>query len=107
MDDEKACIVLNTCPNMAVAQSMGSQLVESGLAACVNIIPGIVSIYRWQGEVQKDEEVLLVIKSSTASYSMLEAAIKKDHPYELPEIVCVSIETGLPEYLAWISENTK
>ena len=77
------------------------------LAACVNIIPGIQSIYRWRGAVEHDEELLLLIKTSDAVWSLLEERILALHPYELPEVISVRIQDGHSHYLDWIINNLK
>lgn len=100
-------IVLNTCPDADTARSLAQHLVEQGLAACVNIISGIHSVYRWQGRIESGEEHLLVIKTRQSAYAGLEQAIRERHPYELPEIIAVPVSQGLPAYLDWISENTR
>lgn len=97
-----AHIVINTCPDSETAQSLARVLVEENLAACVNIIDGMRSIYRWNGVLQNDDEVLLLIKSGVEQFSALCERLKELHPYELPEIVAVPISTGLPEYLDWL-----
>jgi len=104
---QKAQIVFNTCPDQETAQDIASQLVELQLAACVNIIPSIESIYRWQDKIESATEYLLIIKTQTDCYTELENTIQALHPYELPEVVAVPIETGLPAYLDWINNNTK
>ena len=104
---QKPQIVLNTCPDKETAQRIAIQLIERQLAACVNIIPAIESVYRWQGKIESDTECLLIIKSQTSCYTELEEAIKSLHPYELPEVLAVPIEAGLPAYLDWINNNTK
>lgn len=98
-------VVLCTLPERDFASRMAHTLVEEQLAACVNLIPGLVSVYRWQGAVQQDEEVLLLIKTSQAAYPRLEQRIRALHPYELPEIIAVPIQTGQAEYLQWISDS--
>jgi len=100
-------MVINTCPDTGSAETMASTLVEKGLAACINIIPSIRSIYVWKGERVTGDESLLLIKTLASCYTELEKTIKSLHPYELPEIIAVPIETGLPEYLAWIGEIGK
>lgn len=95
-------IVFCTCPDKDTAENIARLLVESGLAACVNILPNITSIYRWQGQLERAEELLLVIKTRQDAYSALESMIKQHHPYQVPEIIAVSIENGLPDYLHWI-----
>jgi len=104
---QKPQIVFNTCPDRQTAQDIARQLVELQLAACVNIIPAIESIYRWQDEVESSSEYLLIIKTQAGCYTELESTIQTLHPYELPEVVAVPIEAGLPAYLDWINNNTK
>jgi len=79
-------------------------LVERGLAACVNILPGVESVYRWQGKIERDDEILLLIKSDTAHFSALEDTISNLHPYEVPEILAVPVEAGHQPYLEWIDQ---
>ena len=97
-----AHIVINTCPDSETARKLARVLVEENLAACVNIIDGVRSIYRWNGEIQDDGEVLLLIKSGVDQFSALRERLQQLHPYELPEIVAVPISDGLPEYLDWL-----
>lgn len=95
-------LLLCTCPDKALAEKIARLLVESNLAACVNILPNITSVYRWQGEIECATEFLLLIKARQSVYSALESLIKSQHPYQIPEIIAVAIECGLPEYLHWI-----
>ncbi len=95
-------LIFCTCPDAEVAERIASHLVGENLAACVNILPGLRSVYRWQGEIESAQEHLLLIKSPTAAYDAVEAAIKALHPYQLPEIIAVAIECGSPDYLKWI-----
>ena len=97
-------VVLCTCPDGDTAAQLARTLVEQGLAACVNVIDCVRSIYRWRGETMEDREVLLVIKAPAARYERLEQAIVASHPYELPEIIAVPIERGFEQYLQWINE---
>ena len=99
-------LVMNTCPTVEAAQKLALLLVENNLAACVNIIPGLTSIYRWQGKLNNDQEVLLLIKSTAEHYAAMEKLLRDNHPYELPEIIAVPVTRGLPEYLDWISQTT-
>lgn len=99
-------LVLTTCPDAAVAETLATTLVDAGLAACVNILPGIRSIYQWQGRRETGAEWLLLIKTRAALYDALERAIAGAHPYELPEILAVPVKNGLAGYLAWIDETT-
>ena len=95
-------IILCTCPDKDTAEKIARLLVSDKLAACVNILPGITSVYRWQEQLESAEEHLLLIKATKNSYQAIETSIKKHHPYQLPEIIAVPIENGLPEYLHWI-----
>ncbi|NCA27575.1 MAG: divalent-cation tolerance protein CutA, partial [Methylophilaceae bacterium] len=79
--------------------------ISEKLAACVNILAPCTSVYSWQGQLEKSNEVPMLIKSSQARYSEIEAAILKHHPYELPEIISVPINNGLPAYLNWVQES--
>jgi periplasmic divalent cation tolerance protein len=85
---------------------MARQLVEQGLAACVNILPPVASIYRWQGQVEQASEIPLLIKTTQARYQEIEQAILQAHPYEVPEIVALPLAAGLPAYLAWMQHET-
>jgi periplasmic divalent cation tolerance protein len=95
-------IVLTTAGSHEEAQKIARGLVERRLAACVNIVPGVESIYRWQGKVDSAQEWLLVIKTTTRAFDGVRAAIQELHTYELPECVCVAIEDGSTRYLEWI-----
>lgn len=99
-------LVLTSLPDADSAQTLANLLVEQGLAACVNILAPCRSVYRWQDKIEAASEVPLLIKTTTERYAALEAAILAHHPYELPEIVAVSVERGLPEYLAWVAQAT-
>lgn len=100
-------VILNTCPDEQVAQTLATQLVERELAACVNIVRGITSIYRWQGQRECEQETLLLIKTTTACYASVEAFITEQHPYEVPEIIALPVSAGLPAYLNWLTAQTK
>tara|TARA_B100000029_G_scaffold504655_1_gene583885 strand:+ start:585 stop:911 length:327 start_codon:yes stop_codon:yes gene_type:complete len=106
-DNTKSILVFCTFPDSTSVKSMAESLVNEKLAACVNIIPHVQSIFRWQGKVDNANENVLVIKTKDSLYSELEKRIQELHPYELPEIISVSIDNGLPEYLDWVSESTK
>jgi len=99
-------VVLCTCPDLATAESLATRLVENRLAACVNILPEIRSIYRWQNEVQQDTETLLVVKTSQETYSQLESWLIGHHPYDVPEVLALPIERGAPDYLDWVIQET-
>jgi periplasmic divalent cation tolerance protein len=99
-------LVLVTAPSLDVAEQLTEALVEERLAACGNIVPGITSIYRWQGAVQKDSEVLIVFKTEAGTAPRLMARVEQLHPYEVPEAIMVPIEAGLPSYLGWVVANS-
>jgi periplasmic divalent cation tolerance protein len=101
-----AVLVFCTCPDEATAERIASALVEEHLAACVNRIPGIASTYRWQGKVCRDNEQLLVIKTTRERFDALRARIIELHPYELPEVIAVDIALGSAPYLDWIARET-
>jgi periplasmic divalent cation tolerance protein len=98
-------MVLCSVPNRETAEHIAETLVSEQLAACVNIIPGIVSVYRWKETIEKDEELLLLIKTTGNSYASLEQRIQALHPYELPEIIAVPIQTGQTDYIQWIENS--
>ena len=101
-------IVITNCPDEETANHIALAVVEARLAACVNILPRVQSIYRWQGAVESAVEVPLLIKTNAATYPALEAAIRERHPYEVPEIIALPISAGLPAYLNWLAaEATK
>ena len=100
-------LVLTNLPDRAAAERLADALIEKRVAACVNILAPCRSVYRWQGAVQHDEECPVLIKTTAERYSALEAAIRAAHSYELPEIIAVPIERGLPAYLAWVAAETK
>jgi periplasmic divalent cation tolerance protein len=96
-------IVLTTAGSEEEARKIARRLVETRVAACVNIVPQIASIYRWQGKVEESREWLLVIKTTDAAFDKVRQAIAELHSYELPECICLTIEDGSPNYLQWIA----
>lgn len=106
MPTDDYIIVLTTCNSSEIASSIAESLVSNKLAACVNIINGIESVYQWQGKIEHDKEILLIIKTQQYLYSQLEQAIQELHDYELPEIIAVPINTGEKNYLNWIQSAT-
>ena len=104
MDD--TLLVITNLPDAESARALATTLVEQRVAACVNVLAPCQSIYRWEGKLEEAEEVTLLIKTSAARYAALEEAIRAYHPYELPEIVAVRVEKGLPDYLAWVAAST-
>jgi len=97
---------LTNLPDRAAAERLADALIEKRVAACVNILAPCRSVYRWKGALQRDEEHPMLIKTPADRYPALEAAIRAGHPYELPEIIAVSVERGLPAYLDWIAAET-
>ena len=104
---QQTLLVMTNLPDMPAAKAMAQQLVEQHLAACVNIMPGVHSVYRWQGALEEAGELSLLIKTTGSRYAELEAVIKAMHPYQVPEIIALPIVGGLPQYLDWIAEETK
>ena len=102
----ECCVVFNTCPDTGSAEKIARELIERKLAACVNIFPGLRSLYMWKGVCESAEEQLLIIKTTMVTYPALEQAILELHPYELPEIIAVPLVAGLSGYLAWIKQTT-
>lgn len=103
----QSLLVLTNLPDRAVAERIAAMLIERQLAACVNILAPCRSVYRWKGAVQHDEEHPVLMKTTAERYPALEQALREAHPYELPEIIAVPIERGLPAYLDWVAAETK
>ncbi|HIA01157.1 MAG TPA: divalent-cation tolerance protein CutA [Myxococcales bacterium] len=99
-------VVLCTCPDLPTAQKLSTAIVSEQLAACVNIIPAIRSIYRWKGEICDDAEVLMIIKSTSACFDSLQTRLLDMHPYECPEVIAIEISNGNAAYLAWLQAHT-
>ena len=102
---EELLLVFSTFPTMQTAKSVGRMLVEEQLAACVNILPTIESVYRWEGKVEEAQEALVLIKTTIGRYQAMESRIKALHPYQVPEIVSVSPVGGLPDYFNWVVQS--
>ena len=100
-------LVFCSCPDPDTAQRLATTLVQERLAACVSVLPAMVSVYRWQGAVERADEVLLLIKTSRDRYPALEARLRALHPYELPALVAVESAAGLPAYLQWVVASTR
>jgi periplasmic divalent cation tolerance protein len=98
-------VVLSTCATENEAEKLARLLVEERLAACVNVVPGIRSYYRWQGAVESASELLLVIKSSQALFPALREMLQKHHSYEIPELLALPVLDGAPNYLHWLQDN--
>jgi len=104
--NEDVLLVLVSCP-LSQSDRIASSLIESKLATCINLIPQVKSYYRWQDKVQQDNESLMLIKCPTDNYKALEKHVLEMHPYELPEIITVSVAGGFLEYLNWVLQPDK
>lgn len=102
----KTLLVLTNCPDLASAETLASLLVERRLAACVNIGSPARSLYHWRGQTEIASEIPLQIKTTEARYADVEAVIRANHPYELPEVIAVPLCAGLPAYLDWVGAAT-
>lgn len=100
-------LVLITVPDEDTARKLARSLVEERLAACVNVVGGLTSIYRWEGKVHEDAELLLLVKTTAAALPELEARVQALHPYSVPELLAFTVESGLDRYLYWVKENVK
>ena len=98
-------LVYSTVPDRDTGLKIADALVEYKLAACVSLLPGLVSTYRWKGDIQHDDECLLMIKTRRADYRAVESNLRQLHPYELPEIIAVPLTDGLPDYISWILDS--
>jgi periplasmic divalent cation tolerance protein len=99
-------VVLCTVPDEESARRIAQALVAEGLAACVNVLPRLTSVYRWEGEVTSGEELLLIIKTRDERYAALEARVKELHPYAVPEVIALPIQQGSRDYLDWLVQST-
>ncbi len=99
---DRAVLVISTFADNETARQFGTTVVESQLAACVNLIPGATSIYRWKGKVEEESEVVAIMKTTAAKLVELEAFLQKNHPYDEPECIVLPIEAGSKGYLDWV-----
>lgn len=104
--DTKFIIIFVTVPSRDIGEKIAGVLVERRLAACANLIPAVHSIFAWQGKIEHEEELLMVIKSRAALFQKLEAAVRELHPYEVPEVIALPILLGSQGYLDWIDRET-
>lgn len=104
--DSRTYVVLCTCPDRDTASGLARVLVADRLAACCNVVDGLTSVFRWEGRVEEDPEVLLIAKTTSGRYPALERSLRENHPYELPEIIAVPVEAGLGGYLDWVAAET-
>ncbi len=105
--DCKYCVILSTAPDLEVARKLARRLLEMRLVACVNLLPGVESIYRWQGEIESGNEVMLVIKTELVKQDETLAALSEMHPYETPEGLVLPVVGGLQKYLDWIGSSLR
>jgi periplasmic divalent cation tolerance protein len=99
--------VLVTAPDLGTAESLAGTLVDERLVACANLVPGVVSIYRWKGEVHRDDEVLLVLKTTVGRSEALRARVVALHPHEIPEVLVLAVDEGHEPYQAWVREQVE
>lgn len=104
---ERVVFVYTTFPSVVEAEQAGRMLVERQLAACVNILPGMISHYRWQGAIERGEEAVMIVKTRAALAEAVRAAVKEVHAYTTPAIIVLPVEGGDPAYLAWLLAETK
>jgi periplasmic divalent cation tolerance protein len=104
---EDCLLVMCTCPDDTIAAEIATALIEQNLAACVNRIPGVKSWYRWQGHIEKNEEVLLLIKTTGSRLTELEAMVHRLHPHEVPEFIALPIAAGSAAFLQWIRDSVQ
>jgi periplasmic divalent cation tolerance protein len=100
-------LILTNLPDVASAEKLAHALIDSRMAACVNVLPACRSIYRWQGAVETADEIPLLIKSTAARYPDVERMVRAHHPYAVPELIALPITHGLPAYLAWLAQETE
>jgi periplasmic divalent cation tolerance protein len=100
-------LVLTNLPDAASAEKLALALIESRAAACVNVLAACRSIYRWQGAVERADEIPLLIKTTRAAYPRVEEAVRAQHPYDVPELIAIPITHGLPAYLVWVAKETE
>jgi periplasmic divalent cation tolerance protein len=101
--NEETLLACSTFPDIETARSIATQLVTENFAACANLIPAVESIYRWQDKIENANETLVFFKTTASRYPAFQEKLKSLHPYDVPEIICLRIADGLPEYLRWVS----
>ncbi|MCI0618228.1 divalent-cation tolerance protein CutA [bacterium] len=107
IDSTNPCIVLVTAPDEAIAKKLARSILDKKLAACVNIVPGLHSMFWWQGKIDEQHEVLLIMKTFQVKLNDLIAEVKKEHPYDIPEILALPIIGGSEEYLQWLRDGVR
>jgi len=106
MEAPQTLLIMTSLPDEASAQALAEHLIAERLAACVSILAPCRSVYRWQGKLEVANEIQVLIKSTSARYAELEAAIRVRHPYTLPEIMAIPVAAGLPDYLTWVAAES-
>lgn len=106
-DPKEVIVALSTAPDEATARRIARQLVEESIVACVNLVPAVASIYRWQGRIEDGRECAMVIKTTRAAWPRLKLRLPELHPYEVPELLALDVADGLAPYLAWVDASVK
>jgi periplasmic divalent cation tolerance protein len=107
MIDKEILVLLCTCPDATTAERIARELVGASLVACVNVAPGLRSIYRWNGAVQVDEEVLMILKTPSDCLAAARERLVELHPYEVPEVIALPVADGHHPYLQWVVDSTR
>lgn len=102
---EQVLLAFSTFPRAELAEKVSRQLIEEKLVACANILPLVRSLYRWEGKIESAEETLVVFKTTANRFADLRSKLQALHPYDVPELVCVHVTDGLPDYLRWVAES--
>ena len=104
---DEILLAFSTFPDLETARRIARQLVAENFAACANIIPAVESIYRWQGKIEQGNEALVLFKTTSARFAAFQETLKSLHPYDVPEIIALPVERGLPEYLRWVIDSSE
>jgi len=107
VEKDKIVVAFTTCPTPESAESIATQLVTAGLAACVNRVSGVLSTYRWEGQVRSDGETLLIIKTTAERFDALKTQLVSLHPYQVPELIALPVCAGSENYLDWVRHSVK
>ena len=105
MAEQQVMVVLCTFPDLGVARQIGTVMVEKQLAACVNVVPGIESIYEWEGKICREGEVLGIFKTAAERFEALKTALEEEHPYDVPEVIGLPVTEGSAPYLDWVARQ--
>lgn len=104
---DEVCLVLVTGPDEETMAELGRRVVDRRLCACANVVPGLTSVYRWEGAVEEAEEALALLKTTRRRLDALEARVRELHPYDEPEFLAFDVDRGAPSYLAWVAESVR